>query len=164
MIIKYSLQFLFVLQFLLPSQFRCWISQIVLFSRFCYEIILLPNVAWSIQHDYRCKGEISNIPSSAVTSHFIVNIDTFTPSFTDWFTRAPPGLFQVKAIPVTDRGGPQCCETTSRFPHFLDNQSTDGGEVVTLTRRPPFIPQKDRSIVPQATSNPRASRLLLVSG
>jgi hypothetical protein len=40
-----------------------------------------------------------------------------------------------KAIPVTGRVGPLGCET-SRFPHFLDNWLKDGGEVVSLTRRP----------------------------
>jgi hypothetical protein len=34
-----------------------------------------------------------------------------------------------KGIPVTGGGGPQGCDT-SRLPHFLDNQLTDGGEVV----------------------------------
>jgi hypothetical protein len=38
-----------------------------------------------------------------------------------------------KAIPVTGRGGPLACETL-RFPHFLDNRLTDGGEVVSPTR------------------------------
>jgi hypothetical protein len=38
--------------------------------------------------------------------------------------------------------GPQGCETT-RLPHFLDNRLTDGGEVVSLTRRPPFAHQED---------------------
>jgi hypothetical protein len=33
-----------------------------------------------------------------------------------------------KTIPVIGRGGPQGCET-SRFPHFLDNRLTGGGEV-----------------------------------
>jgi hypothetical protein len=33
------------------------------------------------------------------------------------------------------------CET-SRLPHFLDNRLTDGGEVVSLTRRPPFTLRK----------------------
>jgi hypothetical protein len=42
-----------------------------------------------------------------------------------------------KAIPVTGRGGPYDCET-SGLPHFLDNRLTDGGEVVSLTRRPPL--------------------------
>jgi hypothetical protein len=46
-----------------------------------------------------------------------------------------------KAIPVTGRGGPEVCEA-SRLPRFLDNQLTDGGEVVSLTRRPPFTPRK----------------------
>jgi hypothetical protein len=31
---------------------------------------------------------------------------------------------------------------TSRIPHFLDNRLTDGGEVVSLTRRPFFTPRK----------------------
>jgi hypothetical protein len=47
----------------------------------------------------------------------------------------------VKAIPVTSRGGPYVCET-SRLPHFLDSRLTDGGEVVSLTRRLPFTPRK----------------------
>jgi hypothetical protein len=46
-----------------------------------------------------------------------------------------------KAIPVTVREGPQGCETP-RLPHFLDNRLTDGGEVVSRTRRPPFTPRK----------------------
>jgi hypothetical protein len=49
-----------------------------------------------------------------------------------------------KAIPVTGRGGPQGCET-SRIPHFLDNRLTDGGEVLSLTCRPPFTPH-DNSV------------------
>jgi hypothetical protein len=46
-----------------------------------------------------------------------------------------------KAFPVTGRGGPQRCEI-SRLPHFLDNSLTDGGEAVSLTRRPPFTARK----------------------
>jgi hypothetical protein len=49
-------------------------------------------------------------------------------------------MVKGKVIPVTGRGGTQCCET-SRLPHFLDSQLTDGGEVVDLTRRPPFTPR-----------------------
>jgi hypothetical protein len=45
-----------------------------------------------------------------------------------------------KAIPVTGHRGPWGCET-SRLPHFLDNRLTDGGEVFSLTRRPPFTPR-----------------------
>jgi hypothetical protein len=41
---------------------------------------------------------------------------------------------EVKAIPVTGREGRYGCET-SGLPHFLDNQLTDSGEVVSLTRR-----------------------------
>jgi hypothetical protein len=32
------------------------------------------------------------------------------------------------------------CET-SRLPHFLDNRLTDGGEIVSLMRQPPFTPR-----------------------
>jgi hypothetical protein len=46
-----------------------------------------------------------------------------------------------KAVLVTVHEGPQGCET-SRLPHFLDNQLTDGGEVVGSTRRPVFTPRK----------------------
>jgi hypothetical protein len=45
-----------------------------------------------------------------------------------------------RGIPVTGRGGPQGCEML-RLPHFLDNRLTNGGTVVILTRRPPFIPK-----------------------
>jgi hypothetical protein len=46
-------------------------------------------------------------------------------------------------INVTGRGGPQGCGT-SRISHFLDNQLTDGGEFVSLTRRPTALyPQED---------------------
>jgi hypothetical protein len=46
-----------------------------------------------------------------------------------------------KTIPVTGREGPKGCET-SGFTHFLENRLTDGGEVVSITRRPPFTPRK----------------------
>jgi hypothetical protein len=46
--------------------------------------------------------------------------------------RAATVIGTDKAYPVTDCGGP--CETL-RLPHFLDNRLTDGGEVVSLTRR-----------------------------
>jgi hypothetical protein len=47
----------------------------------------------------------------------------------------------VTERPVTSHGDPQDSET-SRLPHFLDNRLTDGGDVVSLTRRPPFTPRK----------------------
>jgi hypothetical protein len=46
-----------------------------------------------------------------------------------------------KAIPITGRGGPQVCKT-SMILHFLKNQFTDDGVVVSLTCRPPFNPRK----------------------
>jgi hypothetical protein len=54
-------------------------------------------------------------------------------------------IYQVKigkAIPVTCRGGPLVCET-SRLSHFLDSRLTDDGEVVSLMRRPSFIPKEN---------------------
>jgi hypothetical protein len=45
-----------------------------------------------------------------------------------------------KGIPVTGRGGPYGCEML-RFPLYLDNRLTDGGNVVSPTRRPPFTPK-----------------------
>jgi hypothetical protein len=47
-----------------------------------------------------------------------------------------------KAITVTGHGSPYSCETL-RLPHFRDSQFTDSGEVVSLTRRPPFTQQED---------------------
>jgi hypothetical protein len=52
------------------------------------------------------------------------------------------GKKKGKIIPVTGLGGPWGGER-SRLPHFLDNWLTDGGKVVSLMRRPPFIPQED---------------------
>jgi hypothetical protein len=42
-------------------------------------------------------------------------------------------------LSITGHGGPYGCET-SKLPHFLDNQLTDGGEVVSLTRQLLFPP------------------------
>jgi hypothetical protein len=43
-----------------------------------------------------------------------------------------------------------------RLPHYLDKRLTDGGEVVSLTRRQPFTPQEDScySFLLQAESTP----------
>jgi hypothetical protein len=51
-------------------------------------------------------------------------------------------VIEGKTIPVTGHEGPQGCET-SRLPHLLDNRLTDGGKVVSLTRRPLFTLQED---------------------
>jgi hypothetical protein len=64
---------------------------------------------------------------------------------------------EKKVNPSLQRESPWGCET-SRFPHFLENWLTDGGEVVNLTRRPPFtpLPQKDSwySFLLEAESTP----------
>jgi hypothetical protein len=45
-----------------------------------------------------------------------------------------------KGIGVTGYGGPLGCETSHIF---LDSRLTDGCEVVSLMRWPPFTPQED---------------------
>jgi hypothetical protein len=57
--------------------------------------------------------------------------------------------------PVTGREGPYGCERL-RLSHFLDNRLTDGGKVVSLTRRPLFTPQEDPwySFLLEADSTP----------
>jgi hypothetical protein len=51
------------------------------------------------------------------------------------------GKVKGKAVPVIGREDPQGCERL-RLPHFLDSRFIDGGEVVSLTRRPTFTPRK----------------------
>jgi hypothetical protein len=46
-----------------------------------------------------------------------------------------------KAMHVASHGGPWDCEML-RIPHCLDNWLTDGGKVVSPTRRPHFTHQK----------------------
>jgi hypothetical protein len=45
---------------------------------------------------------------------------------------------------------------SSRFPNFTDNQLTDGGYIISLTRRPRFTPQEDfwYSFLLEAKSTP----------
>jgi hypothetical protein len=64
---------------------------------------------------------MENIPESKSSAPLVIFLNTCK--------------IKGKAIRVTDRGGPQGFEM-SRFPHFLDSGLTDGGEVVSLTRRP----------------------------
>jgi hypothetical protein len=45
------------------------------------------------------------------------------------------------AIPITGHGGLYGCETL-KSPHFLDNQLTDGGEVLKLAHWPQYTLQK----------------------
>jgi hypothetical protein len=49
-------------------------------------------------------------------------------------------MVKGKAIPIPGHGGPYGCETL-RVPQYLDNRLTDGGKVVSFTRRPPFTHQ-----------------------
>jgi hypothetical protein len=77
----------------------------------------------------------------------------FTPPGRIAFNRDVKG--KGKAVPVTGREGPWGC-VKSRLPYFLDNRLADGGEVVSLTRRPPFTPQEDcwYSFLLEAESTP----------
>jgi hypothetical protein len=47
-----------------------------------------------------------------------------------------------KKVKVPGREDPYGCETL-RLPHYLDNRLTDGGNVVSFTRRQLFTPQKN---------------------
>jgi hypothetical protein len=51
------------------------------------------------------------------------------------------GSKHVKAISVIGHGDLYICGT-SRLPHFVSHRFTNGGENVSLTRRPPFTPRK----------------------
>jgi hypothetical protein len=64
-------------------------------------------------------------------------------------------VLKGKDIAVTGREGPEGSEK-SRFPHFQDNRPTDGGEVISPTRQPPFTPQEDSwySLLLEAESTP----------
>jgi hypothetical protein len=46
-----------------------------------------------------------------------------------------------KVVPVTGSGGLWGCEMLT-IPHFLNKRLIDGGEVVSLTRRPSITPRK----------------------
>jgi hypothetical protein len=61
----------------------------------------------------------------------------------------------VKATPVTGREAPQVYES-SRLPHLTENRSIDGGEIVGLTRRPPFTSKENSlySFLLEAESTP----------
>jgi hypothetical protein len=56
------------------------------------------------------------------------------------------GKVKDKHITVTGYGGPQACET-SRIQYFLDNQLTDGYEVVSLRTGRTLTPHPKRFLV-----------------
>jgi hypothetical protein len=55
--------------------------------------------------------------------------------------RTSPTYIEIELFPVTGRGGLLGCEML-RIPHCVDNRLTDGGQVVSLTRRPRSTLQK----------------------
>jgi hypothetical protein len=79
-----------------------------------------------------------------------------SPSHVHYSTFPQPAVKKKgEATPVTCHGGPQGCGT-SRLPHFLDNRLINGGQVVSLARRPLFTPQEDSwySFLLEAESTP----------
>jgi hypothetical protein len=68
----------------------------------------------------------------------VISIRETSSSNRDRNTGYPDRFFVVqvckkgKAIPVTGRGDPQGCETTT-LQHFTEKRLTDGGEVVSVT-------------------------------
>jgi hypothetical protein len=67
-----------------------------------------------------------------------MNFLTFIPRILNEFLLLHVTTCKRKTIPVTGRVGTYCFDT-SRFPHFLDNRLTDGGEVA----RSPSSSQED---------------------
>jgi hypothetical protein len=55
-------------------------------------------------------------------------------------------LYKI-TIPITCHGDLQS-RGKLRTPRYLNNRLTDGGEVVSSTHRPRFIPQKHYSLLP----------------
>jgi hypothetical protein len=51
-------------------------------------------------------------------------------------------LSKVYELPLFNNNNTNNNNETSRFAHYLDNRLTDGGEVVSLTRRQSFTPRK----------------------
>jgi hypothetical protein len=60
---------------------------------------------------------------------------------TFWDSKCQKG----KDILATGRGSPNVFK--NMFSHFVDNQLTDGGDVVTLTHRPQITPLPGRFLI-----------------
>jgi hypothetical protein len=90
----------------------------------------LPSILWNTKAHYRVHKSTPLVPSpSMINSIHTIRL---------YLSKRK----KSKAIPVTGPEGPSRYER-SRLPHYLDNRLTDGGKVVSLTRRPPFIPRKN---------------------
>jgi hypothetical protein len=98
---------------------------------------------WNIRSIAQLKYSIEIIQNSI---YFTVIISVKITGMTEQRVAisATCDLCRIKkySYPVTGREGPSGCET-SRLPHFLNSQPTNGGEVVSFTPRPPFTPQED---------------------
>jgi hypothetical protein len=112
-----------------PTESFSWLPLIIL-SCWCLALscqAVTGVVKWSPK---QCTCEACHSPVNLLVSQFHIVFEKFSKH-----------NIKGKAIPVTGREGPWGCET-SRLSHFLDNWLTDGGEVVSLTCRPPFTPRK----------------------
>jgi hypothetical protein len=95
--------------------------------------------AW---HSYLMFGSPRVSASGPVNlSCFGLSLSDFTCRFDIYLKITIKSKSKSKAILVTGRGGRWDCETIM-IPYFLDSRLTDGGEVVSLTRRPRFTPRK----------------------
>jgi hypothetical protein len=89
----------------------------------------------------KALGQESGVPLNAVCG--IIGLYVFQ-KFYKSLTKLLHCTVEVKkideAVPLTGHAGPKGCET-SRLPYFLHNRLTEGGEVVSFARRPPFTPR-----------------------
>jgi hypothetical protein len=102
------------------------------------------------------RGHIKHIQQSVQSCYFLCLMlphDNMLP----WCRSLREPKYNIShksnAIPVTVRGDQQGRETL-KLPHFLDNRLIDDGEVVSLTRRPPFTRRRISGFLLEAEWNP----------
>jgi hypothetical protein len=86
------------------------------------------NVREQVSHPYRTTGKIT-----VVCILIVIFLDSRRED------KGPPFLWEANKIQFTVLKYCFLAEL-KRLPRFLDNRLTDGCEVVSLTRRPPFTP------------------------
>jgi hypothetical protein len=87
----------------------------------------LAELHWTMRH---------YIPQDRTRNTLKTFLQTWPPNFKSMLED-----LRIKDILVAARGGPWGCEML-RVPYFLDNRLTDGGEVMSLMRWPPFTPRR----------------------
>jgi hypothetical protein len=115
------------------------------YSRKSAPVLRIAKVSYVIRKNRESDGSSSHLPTHRPRKYSAnICIKTHVPSFpTNWIPLQWVTLNnkKSKAIRVRGKPGPYGCET-SRLPYCLDSRLTNGGEVVSLTRRPPFTPRK----------------------